>query len=147
MSTGHLEVNQALGKRLSLSLGYKSVWEESAAAVPIMREGSIAGSLLVSSAQQDYFSSERCVLIESYAELIALAFDTQDFYEPQQVGLGFLPPYDVQQPYLFDFRHLVFQTMTQASKSKELMNIVQAEQVVWQQIEEQLLQEDIEINE
>ena len=147
VSTGHLEVNQTLGKRLSLSLGYKSVWEESAAAVPIMREGRIAGSLLVSSAQQNYFSPERCVLIESYAELIALAFDSQDFYEPQQVGLSFLPPYDVQQPYLFDFRHRVFQTMTQASKNKELMNIVQAEQVVWQQIEEQLLQEDIQINE
>ncbi len=144
VSTGHLEVNQALGKRLSLSLGYKTVFEESAAAVPIMREGRIAGSLLVSSAQQNYFSPERCALIESYSELIALAFELQDFYAPQQIELGFLPPYDTQQPYFADFRHRVAQTMTQASKNKELMNIVQAEQMVWQQIEEKLLHGDVD---
>ena len=147
VSTGHLEVNQALGKLLSLSLGYKSVWEESAAAVPIMREGKIAGCLLVSSAQLNYFPPERCTLIESYAELIALAFEAHDFYEPQQIELGFLPPYDVQQPYLFGFRQRVVQTMTQAIKQERLMNIVQAEQVVWQQIEEKLLNKDVETNE
>jgi len=147
VSTGHLEVNQALGKRLSLSLGYKSVWEESAAAIPIMREGRIAGSLLVSSAQLNYFSPERCSLIENYAELIALAFELQDFFEPQQIELGFLPPYDVQQPALSNFRQRVVQTMTQAIKQKRFMNIVQAEQVVWQQIEEKLLREDSETNE
>ena len=147
VSTGHLEVNQALGKRLSLSLGYKSVWEESAAATPIMREGKIAGCLLVSSAQQDYFPPERCTLIESYAELVALAFDVHDFYEPQHIELGFLPSYDVQQPYLSDFRQRVAQEMAQAMKQKHLMNIVQAEQMVWQQIEEKLLREDIEIHE
>ena len=146
VSTRHLEVNQALGKRLSLSLGYKSVWEESAAAVPIMREGKIAGCLLVSSAQLNYFPPERCTLIESYAELTALAFELQDFYEPQQIELGFLPPYDIQQPYLSDFRQRVAQTMTQAIKQKRLLNIVQAEQVVWQQIEEKLLNEDVETN-
>ncbi len=147
VSTGHLEVNQALGNRLSLSLGYKTVWEESAAAVPIMRQGKIAGCLLVSSAQVDYFPPERCMLIECYAELIALAFDLQDFYDPQQIELGFLPSYDVQQPYLANFRQRVARTMTQANKHKRLMNIVQAEQVVWQLIEENLLREDTEPNE
>ena len=147
VSTGHLEVNQALGNRLSLSLGYKSVWEESAAAVPIMRQGKIAGCLLVSSAQVDYFPPERCVLIECYAELIALAFDSQDFYDAHQIELGFLPSYNVQQPYLANFRQRVAQTMTQANKHKRLMNIVQAEQVVWQLIEEKLLREDIEPDE
>ncbi|GAC1425931.1 MAG: hypothetical protein PVS3B3_06690 [Ktedonobacteraceae bacterium] len=144
VSTGHLEVNQALGKRLSLSLGYKSVWEESAAAVPIMREGKIAGSLLVSSAQLNYFSPERCTLIESYAELVALAFGLQDFYEAQQIELGFLPSYDIQQPYLSSFRQRVVQTLKEAINNKRLVNIVQAEQMVWQQIEEKFLQEDVD---
>ena len=147
VSSRHLEVNQALGKRLSLSLGYKSVWEESAAAVPIMQEGKIAGGLLVSSARPDYFVPNRCELIESYAELVALAFAPQDFYEPQQIELGFLPPYDVQLPHVSNFRHRVAQMMTQQTQGKRPTNIVQAEQVVWQQIEEKLLREDVSTHE
>ncbi len=147
VSSGHLEVNQALGKQLSMAVGYKSVWEESAAAVSIMLEGKIAGGLLVSSAKPDYFRPERCELIESYAELAALAFVPQDFYEPQQIELGFLPPYDVQLPHFSNFRQRVAQMMTQETKSKRLTNIVQAEQVVWQQIEENLLREDTSTDE
>ena len=147
VSSGHLEVNQALGKQLSMSLGYKSVSEESAAAAPIMQEGKIAGSLLVSSAKQGYFSPNQCALIESYAELATLAFAPQDFYELQQIELGFLPPYDVQRPHFSKFRQRVAQMMTQETKSKRLMNVVQAEQVVWQQIEATLLREDKSTNE
>ncbi|GAC1623124.1 MAG: hypothetical protein NVS4B7_14460 [Ktedonobacteraceae bacterium] len=147
VSSGHLEANQMLGKRLNLSLGYKSVWEESAAAIPIMQEGKIAGSLLVSSTQPNYFPPERCALIEGYAELIALAFDAPDFYELQQIELGFLPPYDVQLPHFFNFRQRIAQTMTQGIKNKQLINIVQAEQTVWQQIEEELLRGESEADE
>ena len=141
VSSGHIEVNQALGKQLSMALGYKSVSEESAAAAPIMLEGKIAGGLLVSSAKPDYFSQERCELIESYAELATLAFAPQDFYDPQQIELGFLPPYDLQRPHFSNFRQQVAQLMTQETKSKRLTNIMQAEQVVWQQIEAKLLRE------
>ena len=86
-------------------------------------------------------------MIESYAELVALAVAPQDFYEPQQIELGFLPPYDVQLPHFSNFRHRVAQMMTQQTQGKRPTNIVQAEQVVWQQIEEKLLREDVSTHE
>jgi transcriptional regulator with XRE-family HTH domain len=135
ISSLHFEVNQNLRDEHSRFPGYRGPWEESAAAVPIMSMGKVAGSLLVSSTQRDYFLSTRCKLIESYAELIALAFAPEDFYEPQQISLGILPAYEVQRPYLSEFRKRVLAVMQQHS-----MRIFEAEQLVWQQIEAELLQ-------
>ncbi len=67
--------------------------------------------------------------------LIALAFAPEDFYEPQQINLGILPAYEVQRPYLSEFRKRVLVVMQQHS-----MRIFEAEQLVWQQIEAELLQ-------
>jgi len=131
----HLEVNQDLRDEHTRSPGYRGPWEESAAAVPIMSMGKVAGSLLVSSAQRDYFLPSRCKLIESYAELIALAFAPEDFYEPRQINLGVLPPYGVQQPYISGFRKRVLAVMQQ-----QPMHVFEAEQLVWHQIEAELLQ-------
>lgn len=131
----HFEVNQNLGDEHSRTPGYRGPWEESAAAVPIMSMGKVAGSLLVSSTQCDYFLPTRCKLIESYAELIALAYAPEDFYEPQQINLGVMPTYEVQQPYLSEFRKRVLAVMQQHP-----MRTFEAEQIVWQQIEAELLQ-------
>src|SRR5205823_8355543 len=78
ITSGHLEANQNLQNKNSLSAGYRGPWEMSAAAIAITSMGKVAGSLLVSSSQPDYFLPTRCKLIEQYAELIALAFDPGD---------------------------------------------------------------------
>ena len=75
--------------------------------------GKVAGSLLVLSTQRDHFLPTRCKLIESYAELIALAFAPEDFYEPRQINLGILPPYEVQRQYLSEFRKRALAVMQQ----------------------------------
>ena len=136
----HLETNQNLRDRQSLSPGYRTNWEESAAAAPIMSMGGIAGSLLVSSTQPDYFLPTCCTLIESYAELIALAFTPEDFYTPQDIQLGIMPPYEVQQSYLSEFQQRAIEAMRQAMSNQHPISYLQAEQLVWQQIEAELLQ-------
>ena len=135
-----LIVNQNLRENSSLSPGYHGVWEESAAAAPITLEGKIAGSLLVSSTQPEYFLPSRQTLVQSYADLIALAFSPEDFYEPECIELGVMPPQAVQRPYLSGFRQRLVDTMLQASRNQRPITFTQAEQLVWQDIEEKLLQ-------
>ncbi len=143
ITSGHLEVNQNLQDKNSLSAGYRGPWEVSAAAVPIMSMGKVAGSLLISSTRPDYFLPTRCKLIEQYAELIALAFAPEDFYELEQIELAPLPSYEVQQPYLAGFRKRVNELMLQDASRQHLMTIFEAEQIVWQQIEAELLKRSL----
>ncbi len=139
VSSGRLEVNQNLRDKHGASPGYRGPWEESASAIAIMSMGKIAGCLLVSSTQPDYFLSSHRQLIESYAELIALAFGSEDFYEPQQIELGVLPPYEVQQLYFSEFRKRIVDLMKQARGTQLPITVFEAEQLVWQQIEAELL--------
>src|SRR6266849_6162776 len=91
VTLGRLVANQDLSEEQSLSPGYHGQWEESAAAAPIMREGKVSGCLLVSSSQPNYFQQSRQTLIESYADLIALAFEAIEFYDSRQIELGLVP--------------------------------------------------------
>ncbi len=137
--SGHLEANQQLSEQLSVSPGYQGEWERSAVATPIMHTGTIAGSLLVASVQADYFLPAISKLIEYYAELLALAFEPEDFYEMQQIELSPLPSFEVQLTYLHTFRNQVLETLRQATREKKPVTVLQAEQLAWQQIEDQLL--------
>ena len=94
---------------------------------------------MVSSTQPDYFTPTRCQLIENYAELLTIVFADEDFYESQSIDLHIMPPYEVQQSYLSNFRRRLYDMMIQATRSGQEMTVLQAEQVVWQQLEEQLL--------
>ena len=139
VTKGYIIVNQNLKESQSQFVGYRGEWEESAAAAPIALEGNIAGCLLVSSIRPGYFLPSRLALIQSYADLIALACESQDFYEPARIELGLLPPQEVQWVYLSRFRQRVVETMTQATRNRQPITVLQAEQFVWQQIEEELL--------
>ena len=140
ISSGHIVVNQDLKEGLSLFPAYRGVWEESAAAAPITFEGNIAGCLLVSSTQPNYFVPSRLNLITSYADLIGLAFSVEEFYEPDRINLGIVPPQAEQKAYLSQFRQRLIETMKQAARNSQPINLIEAEQLVWQQIEEELLQ-------
>jgi hypothetical protein len=139
VSLGRLAVNQDLSEEQSLSPGYHGQWEESAAAAPIMLEGKVSGCLLVSSSQTNYFPQSRQTLVESYADLIALAFEDADFYDPRQIELGLVPFQDIQKLYLAGFRQRLSETMLTATKNQQPLTIFEAEQIVWQQYEGELL--------
>ena len=139
VSLGRLVVNQNLSEEDSLSPGYHGQYEESAAAAPIMLEGKVSGCLLVSSSQADYFHQPRQALIESYADLVALAFEANDFYDTEQIELGLVPFQNVQKQHLSSYRQRLNETMMQATRNRRPLSIFEAEQIVWQQFEAELL--------
>ncbi len=115
-------------------------WEESAAVYPLMLAGEIAGCLSVSSTQPGYFLPFRCELIQNYAELLVLAFEPADFYPPDSIELWPMPFYKTQEKYLTGFRQRVSEVLIQALREQRPMHLAQAQQIVWQQLEEELLQ-------
>ncbi len=96
----------------------------------------IAGCLLVSSTQPDYFLSQaRQKLVQQYAELLLVAFEPANFYDLGSVDLGRIPPYEQQRSHLNNFRQRVADVMI-----RQRVDVVQAERIVWQLIEDELLQ-------
>jgi hypothetical protein len=115
-------------------------WERSAAACPILRESRVAGCLLVSSTQPHYFLPFRERLIQNYAKLIVLAFEPDEFYELQDIELRLMPPYHLQESHLTGFRKRVIALLVEATRNQLALTYMQAEQLAWQQLEEELLQ-------
>lgn len=112
----------------------------SAAASPIMHGGRIAGCLLVSSTERDYFVSPALLdIINAYATLLALAFDSGEFYEPQSIKLGILPSLQVQDSYLATFHQRLNSLLRKGIADQHPLNYFQAEQRTWWQIAEELL--------
>ena len=114
--------------------------EESAVAHPIRQAGRIAGCLLFSSTQPNYFLPFRLALIESYTELIVLAFEREEFYALGSIDLGIMPSPQEQQPYFSAFSQRVTDMMRDLTRNQQPVSIIEAEQAVWQQIEAELLQ-------
>lgn len=114
-------------------------YEKSAAAFPIMRSGATAGCLLVSSTQPEYFVPARRTILQNYATLMLLAFSPEQMYETHDLDLQPMPHYRTQEKYLFDFRKRVSKLMLEAAQKKHPMSIFEAERLVWQQLEEELL--------
>ncbi len=141
VSTGHYEQIQDLREEHMLLPAYQVEYEVSASAHPIMYTGRIAGCLLVSSTLPNYFlSPSRTALINGYANLLALAFKPEEFYELEVVELSLMPPLAVQRAQFADFRQRVARIMQQALAAQQPVNSVQAEQTAWQQLEEELRQ-------
>lgn len=124
-------------------LGFYTVrweeWEESAIACPIMREGRYAGCLVASSTQPGYFLLYRQTLMERYAQLLTLAFEPEDFYDQQDIQLLPMPAREVQFERSTNFRERISQIILEANRKGQVMDIRQAERLVWQQLEEELL--------
>ncbi len=115
-------------------------YEKSSTAYPILRSDHIAGCFLVSSTQFDYFTSSRLELIQCYADMIGLAFEIEEFYPLQSMELWHMPSSTVQRTYFTKFRQRVATKLNQATGLHQSMNLVQAEQIVWREMEEELLQ-------
>jgi hypothetical protein len=110
--------------------------ELSAAASPILFSGKIAGCILVSSTQPNFFLSQyRISLVQNYARLMSLAFEAEDFIEPSNIMLRMMPPIAKQEKYFHDFRDRVMSIM-----QRERITNPEAEQRVWEELESVLLE-------
>ena len=139
VTTGRSITNQNLNRDQGIFPAYRAQWEESSTAHPILRGNLVAGCLLVSSTQPDYFSPERLTLIQSYADLLVLAFAPEEFYELERIKLSVMPQYDIQRIHLATFQERVYRILQEAARKNEPINSVQAEQLAWQQLEGELI--------
>ncbi len=115
--------------------------EKSCAIYPILYAGRIAGVFLISSTQYNHFLSQsRGILAQNFADLLALAFEPQDFYEPEDIALCVTPYHNEQKEYFAPFRYLVSTTIKEAAQKNKPISNIEAEMRVWQQLEEQLIQ-------
>ncbi|HEU5375945.1 MAG TPA: GAF domain-containing protein [Ktedonobacteraceae bacterium] len=113
--------------------------ELSCAAFPIMREGCIAGALIVSSAASHFFSQEKLTLIEKYADLIRLAFYDHAFYPSAVIDLALMPPWYVQKQYFSTFRQEVNEEYKRRIRELSQEELTQVEERVRVQFEGELL--------
>src|SRR5579875_131204 len=115
-------------------------FEQSAVACPIIFEGCVAGCLLISSTQPHYFLPFRLQLIQNYADLLVLAFEAGEFYAPENIELLPMPSLAHQQEHVSHLRQRISETMLESYKVGRPINVLEAERIVWQQLEAELLQ-------
>jgi hypothetical protein len=108
---------------------------ESLAAYPIQRGGALAGCFIVGSPQPDFFTQRLQYLLQIYAYLLSLAFETEQFYPSERIRLRPIPAISRQEPYIAHFHKRVL-ALLQRDPS---LSRSQAERTVWYQIEEALL--------
>jgi hypothetical protein len=124
-------------------LGFSPVrWEEgerSAVACPIWFDGRIAGCLIASSTQSGYFLPFRQALVERYAQLLTLALRPEDFYEQDDIELLPMPSRTIQRGKVSEYRQRLSQFILEASRQGQPISIEETERHIWQQLEEELL--------
>jgi hypothetical protein len=107
----------------------------SAAVYPIQRGGHVAGCFIVSSPQPDFFSQWLQYVLQVYAYLLSMAFETPMFYPPERIRLRPMPEEDIQRRFIAQFQDRVIRLLQQNTS----LSRPQAETLAWQQIEEDLL--------
>lgn len=139
VTSGHMEVIQNL-KEATLLPAYQMEHEVSAIASPILYANRIAGCLLFSSTQCNYFLSQaRQALISGYTRLIALAFEPGEFYPSSLIELRLMPLIEIQRELFAGFQQRVYTIVRESYNMQRSLSYQEAEQVAWQQIEEELI--------
>lgn len=112
-------------------------YEESAVAYPLLQGERVGGCLLVAASQIEFFTQARLQLVNAYADLAALALRDDQFYEKQAIQLRTMPASNVQQAHFASFRRRVNEMIS--ASDRRVANIVEAEQLVWRQLAEELM--------
>ena len=109
-------------------------------AAPVIYTDRRAGTLHVASTQLGAFRQPHLRLLQECATLIALAFAPDDFYPRQDIVLHIMPPPWMQGPLLLQVSQRILQLMRETMSEKVPLDRAHAERIVWQQIEEELIQ-------
>jgi GAF domain-containing protein len=131
---------QNLATDTSFIPAHRTEHEASATATPLLYTNRVAGCLLIASTQTNFFlSPARLSLVHGYGHLIALAFEPEEFYPPEHIGLSVMPSLEVQRASLATFRQRLQTILKESYRTAHPLTIVQAERIVWQQLEEELI--------
>jgi hypothetical protein len=139
LMTGHFSVVQSHEEKMRAFPSHHSDEVASIAAFPILLADLVAGCLCIASTQPYYFTQERLDLLQRYTDLMVLAFDPDKFHALDNVALGIMPDRRLQQPLIASFQQRVTQRMIQASRQEQRLTRPQAEALIWQELEEELL--------
>lgn len=114
--------------------------EEGCVAYPVMQADRTAGCLLIVSNQEHFFTQTKLDLAKYYADLLTLSFEPGDFYKLEQIELGIMPEGEKQQSYLAHFQERVTQKMLQSQQQQRHLTRLEAEPLVWHELEQELLE-------
>jgi hypothetical protein len=131
-------VNQNLRETI-YTPALRTDFEESAIACPLTFEGRIAGCLLVSTTQVNYFTPRREQLVQDYTNLMVLAFQPEDFYEHSRIALEVMSPFEKQQPLFKTFRSRVMEIKQRPGNSH--LSEAEAESIAFQELEQLIIQQ------
>jgi len=112
---------------------------QSVAAFPIRLADSVAGGISLLSVLPQFFSTEKLDLLRTYAEMLVLIFEQDEFYASSQIELGVMPAFEIQQTILTSFQQRVKQRILEATRKQQLLPHLQAEMEVWQELEHTIL--------
>ncbi|GER86553.1 hypothetical protein KDW_07150 [Dictyobacter vulcani] len=119
---------------------YSQEHEYSCAAAPIMRGGKVAGALIVSCRATHFFTEEKLILLERYADLIQMAFYDADFFDASRIELAILPDWKTQNTYFSSFRQRVSDEYKQSLPGQSMQELTTIETRVRQALEKELIQ-------
>jgi len=119
-------------------------FERSAAAFPILRQSHVVGGLIISSTQDFFFTEQRLSVIEKYAYLLSCMFEAEDAHPAEEIELQVMPPYALQFPAFLRYNYRVALKFTEAAKARQTVTLQDVRQLVWQEIEDELLQLPLE---
>jgi hypothetical protein len=137
--TGRFTSTQTREEKLRLFPTHCMAEEESTVIYPILLADRVAGCLCVVSTRRNYFTQMHLDLVQRYTDLLVLVFREHEFYPLQDIKLGIMPPALQQQSLLASFQRRVTQRLIEAAQDHQSMTRMQAEQVLWHEVEEELL--------
>ena len=101
---------------------------------------SLAGDAVESSTQPGHFSQQRLGLLATLSDLVALAFEKEDFYAQELIELRVMPLPERQRAIITTFRQRVSRYLAHSALERKHISNREAEQRIWQEIEEELFQ-------
>jgi hypothetical protein len=139
LMSGRFTAIQTHEEKLRLFPTHPMTEEESTVSYPILLADRVAGCLGITSTRRNYFTQVHLDLIQSYVDLMVLAFEWHEFYPLQDIKLGIMPPAIEQQPLLASFQRRVTLRLIEAVQDHQPITRMQVEQAIWHEIEEELL--------
>ncbi|MBA2677749.1 MAG: hypothetical protein H0U76_05060 [Ktedonobacteraceae bacterium] len=113
---------------------------QSAIAMPILHLGGVGGCLIALSTQPHAFSFLNQLDFRDLANLLALSFRPDYFYQPEQIDLAALPAYSAQKERLATYKPRLSRLLNNKDENVHSSSYVQARRQAWTQIEKEILQ-------
>jgi hypothetical protein len=137
--TGRLIMAQSFIEKARKFTIHHPSGEGSSVACPILKADNATGCLYVFAPVENYFTPQHLDLIRGYANMLLLAFDDSEFYNLEEIDLGIMPPRHKQIPLFARFPECVTRYMLRFQAEGRVITRPQAEQIIWKEIEEELL--------